>query len=371
MQQQLICLTCPELAGGWGRIIVNLANTFHAEGYRVHVLLERAEGPFLDLLQSSIEIKTLKTTHLISGIPFLGAYLIRHRPAVLLTPIVRHTVLALQARRLTSTKTRIFANIHSTYGQALKRLQPAKREARLKRISKFYIKCDGIICVSEGVKEDFCSLTGIQADKVTTIYNPIVTEDIGILANEEVEHPWFNEDQPPVIISVGRLEEPKNFQFLIETFEIVRQRKNCRLVIVGEGNDRSILESRIFLSPHFSDIQLLGNQINPYKYVRRAKVFVLSSLWEGLPTVVVEAMALGTPVVSTDCPSGPREILEDGRLGHLVPLGDVTALADSILETLDHPTPKELLFESADRFNALRMGRRYLDVLGFCTPDGT
>ncbi len=367
IQRRTICLTCPELAGGIGRVIVNLANEFSDMGFRVHLLLERPVGPFLKLLRVEIQVISLPSTHQISGIPFLISYLLRHRPSVLITPVVQHTVLALLARRITRVKTMIFPTVHSTYSRKFENLKASKRIKRLNKIRKYYPQCDGIICVSGGVKEDFCSLTGIHPELITTIYNPVVNSQLYKMAEEPVEHPWFNAGQPPVIISVGRLEEAKNFSLLIDTFEIVRKRKRSRLVIVGEGSERKALEQLISSSPHQSDIQLVGNQNNPYKFVKRAKLFVLTSFWEGLPTVLIEALALGTPVVSTDCPSGPREILENGRFGPLVPIGTATDLAESILKILDHPTPSNLLVDGADRFNAHHIGTKYLGLFGFST----
>jgi glycosyltransferase involved in cell wall biosynthesis len=244
-----------------------------------------------------------------------------------------------------------------------KSLNPRKRSRRIKLLKKYYPRCDTIFAVSNGVARDFCTLTSISMDHLTTIYNPMTTDTIKTLAGEQVNHPWFEEGSPPVILGVGRLSIAKNFPLLIEAFGMVRSKFQCRLVILGDGKLRESIEKYADSSPYRHDIALPGHKINPFAYMSRAAVFAMSSSWEGFGNVLVEAMAVGTPVVSTDCPNGPREILADGKYGPLVPPDDAGHLAEAILGLLQNPTPRDLLIEGSGRFNARTIATRYLEAL--------
>jgi glycosyltransferase involved in cell wall biosynthesis len=176
-----------------------------------------------------------------------------------------------------------------------------------------------------------------------------------------VTHPWFAPDQPPVILGVGRLTAQKDFVNLLRAFAIVKQSRPSRLVILGDGPERAALGDLIDRLDLVSDVDMPGFDANPYSYMSRAAVFVLSSAWEGLPTVLIEAMACGTPVVATDCRSGPAEILVGGRFGELVPVGDAAALAAAILRTLERPSPQALRVRAGD-FSIERAVDRYADL---------
>jgi glycosyltransferase involved in cell wall biosynthesis len=309
-------------------------------------------------------VHTLATSNAIYGIPQLGLYLLTHKPQAILTPNVRLTVLALRASRLAHPATGVYANVHNTYGRTFQRLSASKAASRTKRIQDYYPRCRGIIAVSQGVAEDFCQLTGLPRQAVTVIHNPVVTPALQALAGQALSHPWFSPDTPPVVLSVGRLEEQKNIPLLIEAFEQARAQIPCRLVLIGDGTHRASIESRVASSAYAEDIALLGHQDNPFNYMRQAAVFVLSSRWEGFGNVLAEAMATGTPVVSTDCPSGPREVLDNGRFGTLVPMDDVAALAAAIVDTLHSPTAAETLQTAAARYDAIHVARQYLQCFG-------
>jgi glycosyltransferase involved in cell wall biosynthesis len=203
----------------------------------------------------------------------------------------------------------------------------------------------------------------VPADLVTTIYNPVVTDELLEKAREPLDHPWFVEDAPPVILGVGRLEPQKDFETLIRAFHRVQSEREPRLVILGKGSERAKLERLVQSLGMDNSVQMPGFVDNPFQYMARADVFALSSRFEGLPGVLIQAMATGCPVVSTDCPSGPREILEDGRWGALVPVEDEEALAVAILGTIDSPHCLDELRERAQAFSASQAVDQYLDVL--------
>jgi glycosyltransferase involved in cell wall biosynthesis len=207
------------------------------------------------------------------------------------------------------------------------------------------------------------SLFGIEPERVHVVYNPVVTDDIFDLARESVAHPWLAAKELPVILGVGRLEAQKDFTTLIHAFAIVRRERPCRLLILGEGNERPLLEATVHEVGLSTDVQLLGFVENPYAVMARSDVFVLSSRWEGFGNVLVEAMATGCSLVATDCPSGPREILQDGRLGPLVPPGDPAAMAAAILHSLQNPVDREALVTAARAFTAAACADGYLDVI--------
>jgi glycosyltransferase involved in cell wall biosynthesis len=201
----------------------------------------------------------------------------------------------------------------------------------------FYPWASSVVAVSRGAADDLARTSGLPRDRVQVVYNPVITPTMIALAGQTPDHPWFAPGQPPVILGVGRLTRQKDFPTLLRAFAEVRRRRAARLIILGEGEDRSALEALARELGVAGDVALPGFRDNAMAYMARSALFVLSSAWEGLPTVLIEALAAGTRVVSTDCPSGPREILEDGRLGLLVPVGDPAALAEAMIDTLDQP----------------------------------
>jgi glycosyltransferase involved in cell wall biosynthesis len=207
-------------------------------------------------------------------------------------------------------------------------------------IRVLYRRAHKVVAVSDGVAKALVDSFGIPASKICTIYNPIDVEEIRKLACADTEHPWFSE-HIPILVTVGRLTEPKGHLQLLEAFALVRRQVPSKLVVVGDGELRRTLERRAEQLGVANDVSFTGWKENPYPYIARSSVFVFPSLWEGLGMALAEALACGVPLVSYDCDSGPREILGDGRYGTLVPVGDVRLLADAILKALDEPQPDE------------------------------
>ncbi len=360
----LVTLTTPALDGGIGRNMVNLADAFHNLGCRVHLLIDKPKGPYLEQLHPSVKVIRLPTSHPVAGVPAMGRYLLQHKPDAILTPNVRHTALALRTRRLVRHPMRIYVNVHNTYSKTFRSLSLRKREKRIGKINTLYPRCNGIIPVSRGVADDLCALTKVPRQLMTTIYNPVVTRKLEEMATKAVDHPWLKDNERPIILGVSRLEKAKNLPLLISAFEQVRQQLPCRLMLIGDGTQYATIEARARASRFSGDITLTGHQVNPYNYMKNASLFVLSSSWEGFGNSLVEAMATGTPVVSTDCPSGPREILDNGRYGQLVPVGNETSLARAMLETLRSPLPGSVLKQAAERFRDTEIAKQYLQLFG-------
>ncbi len=219
------------------------------------------------------------------------------------------------------------------------------------------------MAVSEGVAEDLALTASLPRERITTIYNPVVTPALAGQAQAPLTHPWFAPGSPPVLLAVGRLHYQKDFPTLLRAFARVRAVRAVRLLILGEGDQGVALQASAQELGITTDVELPGFVLNPFAYMARAAVFVLSSAYEGLPGVLIQALACGCPVVSTDCPSGPAEILEGGVYGPLVPVGDDAALAKAILSTLNaRPNPDWLRTRAAE-FSVDRAVDRYLEVL--------
>jgi glycosyltransferase involved in cell wall biosynthesis len=228
-----------------------------------------------------------------------------------------------------------------------------------------YIQADAITAVSHGVALDIARSIGIPREAITTLYNPTITPDFEARAGQPLDHPWFENGAPPVLLAVGRTTFQKDFATLLRAFARVRTDRPVRLAIVGDANEKQTarlcaLAGELGVQDDFC---LLGYQPNPLPYMARAAVLVLSSRYEGFPNVLLEAMACGTPVVSTDCPSGPSEILDYGAYGALVPVGDDAALAAAIVATLEQPPDRARLEARAAKFDYPTAIARYAEVL--------
>ena len=293
----------------------------------------------------------------------LHAYLAARRPRVLLAAGHRPNLIAALCKWRLGVAQTVYLSIHNALSPGLAELRPSARAMRRLALRRIYPLADGHICVSAGVAADFCACSGIPREHLSVIHNPIVTPESLRLAEMEPDHPWLLPDQPPVILGAGRLTVQKDFATLVRAFALLPMDLGCRLVILGEGVER---ERLIRLSDELGvagRVDLPGFVSNPMSYMRRARLFVLSSAWEGFGNVLVEAMAVGTPVVATDCPSGPREILQDAALGPLVAPGDHHALADAIRATLAHPPSADSLRRRAEDFRVEVAARHYRDVL--------
>ncbi|MBK9711683.1 MAG: glycosyltransferase [Kouleothrix sp.] len=365
MQQtrQRLSIFIPSMRiGGAERAMLNLACGLADRGYAVDLVLAQAEGPYLSDIPESVRLVDLKASRVLTSLPALVRYLRRERPAAMLASWEHANIIALWARYLAGTAMHLVLNEQNTLSSSTQ--QEASRQGRLiPRLAKqFYPWADGFVAVSQGVADDLAEVTRIPRESIRVIYNPIVTPDLRDKMRAPLEHPWFAPGQPPVVVAVGRLRPQKDFPTLLQAFARVRAERPARLLILGEGTERPALESLVKQLGLEQDVGLPGFVKNPYAYLSRAALFALSSRWEGLPTVLIEALYCGAPVVSTDCPSGPREILAGGAYGPLVPVGDVAALARAMALALDGKTPRASE-ESWQRFEMGTMVEQYVNVL--------
>ena len=319
--------------GGAERVMLQLAQGFVESGHPVDLVLARAEGPLLAELPSRVQIVDLKTRSPIQMFFGLISYLREKSPSVLLSPFEVTSVIAILAKKITRAPTRIVIRV-SVHISQNKRTATWKKTLEQFVVSRVYPWADGIITVSDGVAEDLAVYTKIPLERIKVIYNPVVSEQLLKAAEQPVHHHFFDESRYPVILSAGRLAEQKDFSTLIRAFDVVQKRIPSRLIILGDGEERPHLENLIQALGLQELVDLPGFNTNPFAFMRKASMFVLSSKWEGLPGVLIQALACGCPVVSTDCLSGPAEILKNGEYGYLVPVGDVDAMANAMEMTL-------------------------------------
>jgi glycosyltransferase involved in cell wall biosynthesis len=362
--ERKLALFMPSFRGGGAeRVMVTLAQSFAAQRVHVDMVVAQNEGPNAPPAMAGMRIVDLKASRVLLATPALVRYLRRESPHVMLSALSHSNVVAIWARSLARATTRIVLSEHTI--ASLSAANATQLRARMLPVfmRRTFAKADAIVAVSDGVADDLASCIGIDRSRITRIYNPIVSPRLAIFAQRPVNHPWFTSAQPPIVLGAGRLTAAKDFATLIRAFAVVRNQRRARLVILGEGEERQSLQSLAKDLGVDADFALPGFVDNPYQYMRRAAVFVLSSKWEGFGNVLVEAMACGTAVVSTDCPNGPREILEGGLHGTLIPVGDPMLLARAIEAQLDMPA-KSTVLQRAEAFSVDIALDRYRAALG-------
>ncbi len=350
--------------GGVERMINHLIAGLLATGARVDVLVLKTSGGHFAGLPEGARVRPLASRHAAVAVPELVAYLRRERPPVLLAAKDRAGRAAIRARGLAGGQTRVFVRIGNTLSQALAGKSGMRRAWRYRVIRRLYPRADGIIAVSQGVADDVVATAGVPHERVHVAPNPVVIDALARAGSEPPPHPWFQPRTAPVILAVARLTEQKDLPTLLRAFARLDRGRGARLIILGEGEDRPALEALAARLGIRDRLDMPGFVANPHAYVGHADLCVLSSAWEGSPNVLVEALALGIAVVATDCRSGPREILAEGRYGPLVPVGDADALAAAMAAVLDDPLPAATLRAAAQPYNLERSARRYREILG-------
>jgi glycosyltransferase involved in cell wall biosynthesis len=348
--------------GGAERAMAKLAGGIAERGYDVDLVLSRAEGHYLAEVPDTVRIVDLDASRVLASIPGLIRYLRRERPVAMLTSMNYVNVVGIWAKALARVDTRLVVNEQNAL--SLEAAHSPRRRHRLmpRLIGRFYPWADRIVSVARGTADDLARTTGLPRGRIEVVHNPIVTPELKELAEAPVDHPWFRPGEPPVVLSVGRLSRQKDFGTLLRAFARVRDRRPARLVILGEGPERGSLESLISELGLLEVATLPGWIANPYPWMANAGAYVLSSRWEGLPSVLIEALYCGVPIVATDCLSGPREILDEGAHGLLVKVGDVDALARGIESALDGGVSRPAPASWRPYEQEFVVGR-YLDVL--------
>lgn len=331
-------------AGGVQRVMINLANELTKQGYPVEMVAVTNRGPLEKTINPGVEIKNLDSKRVLFALKGLVRYFKSEQPHVFVSGQTHLNVIAALAHKIVGSGSKLIVVEHNHMSSVSKRGKNRVENLRPLWAKLFYRYASKIVAVSEDVATDLAELSGINRGKIRVVYNPVFDNKIFKLQDIPIKHPWFLDTSSPIVLGVGRLSAQKDFSSLILAIAEVNKIKPVRLLILGEGEEREKLEALVQMLALDQKVALPGYVENPFAYMKNADLFVLSSAWEGLPSVLIEAMACGTAVLSTDCPAGPREILEDGKYGNLVPVGDVHALAAGILESLANPRkPKDLI----------------------------
>ncbi len=338
------------------------ANELLKKGFCVDLVLANLEGALSCAIPEGVRLVDLSSSRMLTAIPRLVKYFRASNPAAIFSTITHANIAAACAARYARVSAPVVIRQSNT---PLSETQDSfGRMLASHFIPLSYRLADAIIAVSEGVREQLICISPSCERKTRVLPTPVLTEEIKGLAEQHINHPWFDDCSVPVVVSAGRLKPHKGMLELIRAFRRVRDATKARLLILGEGSDRSRLESEIARLNLRDDVSLPGFSPNPFPFMKKASVFVLASHYEGLPNVLIQALGLGTPVVATDCQSGPSEILEGGRWGKLVSLGSTDELADAMLESLTLPRSIEAQRNVWSRFGAEQATRAYLAAAG-------
>jgi glycosyltransferase involved in cell wall biosynthesis len=332
----------------------------------VELVTVRTDSPHLEHLPPAVHRVPIGSRHTLPAALGLAAYLRRRRPSVLLAAKDRAGRAAVIARRLAGVDIPLVMRLGTNLSAAMSAKTPLQRWTRYAPIRLLYSRIDRIVAVSDGVAADTVSVSGYPRERIVVIRNPVITPDLRTRAAAPCPHRWLSaleRQRTPVIVAAGRLERQKDFTTLLRAFAMLRRHRPCRLILLGDGSWRPRLESLIDDLGIGSAVELPGHQQNPYPFLANADLFALSSIWEGSPNVLTEAMALGTPVVATDCPSGPRETLDGGRFGPLVAVGDAEGLAAAMARTLSDPLSPETLMSAVRDYDYKISAGHYLRLL--------
>lgn len=361
----------PNLDGGGAELVMlRVAQGLANLGLKVDLVLAKTEGAYLTKVPANVRIIDLKSNSpvILCKTFALRRYLQQQKPDVLLSALDIVSAGTL-AKLLAGVSTRVVMCVHTNLSQQFRdKPDIFVGKIRATLVRWFYPWADAIVAVSQGVGQDLARVAQLPLDRISVIYNPVVTPEVLRQAKEPIDHPWFATGEPPVILGVGRLVRQKDFATLVRAFAIVRQRCQARLMILGDVDQREPtikpqLEDLVQQLGLKGEVAFPGFVENPYAYMAKAKVFVLSSIYEGFGNVVAEAIATGTSVVATECESGPAEILENGKYGKLVSVCDATALAEAIVTTLRNPTNPEILKQRSQAFAMDSVVWQYLEVI--------
>lgn len=358
-----IALFLPDLRpGGAERVMLQLAGGFVAAGHKVDLVVIRTSGALLDEIPAGVRLVNLNARSEYTCLPGLTRYLHQNNPCAVLSTMILANWITLLAVWLAGCRTQVVLRAATTLSHQW-RSSIFKKWLERTLVHLLYPHADGIVAVSQGVAQDLTAYAGVPPSIVRAIPNPVISDALLQRSFQPISSGVELPSSYPLILSAGRLEPEKDYPTLLRAFAVLCQKKPACLLILGEGKERQTLEALIESLGISDEVLLPGYTQNPQAYMRRASVFVLSSTWEGLPNVLIEAMACGCPVISTDCPSGPAEILNGGQYGHLVPVGDVQGIAEaiqSVLEGEERLPPPEWL----EQYRVERVVQQYLDALG-------
>lgn len=368
--------------------MLHLAEGLAKKGHDVNLIVARYEGEYIPQLNSSIKVQALAKSGRLKGLlsvlfsfpirrfplrlftlprflillPACTNYLVGNRPDVVISALHNCNLAVIMARFCANCKTQIIVTEHIALSQFIRSV-PKRHKKLLPFIKRLYPLADKIVTVSEGVRTDLASLTGISETHINAIYNPVITEAMLANASETPAHPWLTDPNTFKLLAVGRLTKQKDYYTLIHAISLATSEVPARLIILGEGKERRNLEELIDQLNLRDRIDLHGFVENPFSFMAHSDLFLVSSRLEGLCNVLIEAMANGCEVISTNCPFGPEEILQGGRYGTLVPVGDPKALADAIINAFRKRPRYRRAKDYARQFTVEKAVDSYLETI--------
>lgn len=374
--------------GGMQRCMLELGEAFVERGCGVSLLVGDGGGPLRKRVPAAVDLVPLAAQGPLAAraialrllgreaLPLLGISsprMLRHltalarelrriEPQAVLAMGTQSNLAVLWARQVGGIDTRVVLCECTTLSVAASRSRRRFRRAYPALVGHHYPAADAIVAVSQAVADDLAATAQLPRSAITAIHN-WVTMDVEAASGPAPDHPWFAAEAPPLVLGVGRLHWQKDFATLIRAYALLRDRRSARLVILGEGPERGYLERLAKVCGVAAEVHFAGFTTNPFAWMARASVLAVTSLSEGFGNVIVEALACGLPVVGTDCPGGPREILDGGRFGRLVPVGDAVALAEALERCITDPPDAALLKQRAADFSLAAASRLYLDLL--------
>ena len=352
--------------GGADRVQLAVLRGLDRTRYRATLVLVRKEGPFVADLPADVPVIELGSRRLATSLPALARVLVRERPDVVFCTCSASNVIAATAHGLVRSPARLVLSERNALYRGRAATHPKQAlEVALKRL--LYRRADLVTAVSQGVADELVAIARVPRDRIAVVYNPMVDADLPARAADPVDHPWFAPGAPPVALACARLVPQKDYPTLLDAFARVRRDVPCRLWILGDGPLRGELEATAARLGVGADVHFAGFDKNPFRYMARARVLMHASRAEGLPGALIQAMACGTPVVSTDCDFGPREVITPGTDGYLVPVGDAAGLAAHARTILTDDAHRATLAaaarRSAARFTADASLARYQAAL--------
>lgn len=367
MTSERIGLFLPTLRGGGAeKMIVHIANALVEKGFSVDLVLAKAEGVFLDRVSTKVNVIDLNAPRVLFSLPGLVRYLKKNRPIVLISTLTHSNIVALWAKWFACVNTRVVIR-HASVSSGSSALWDYL-------VKYFYPYADAIVAISKGVARYLAQVTGLPLERFHIIYNPVLDTEDTMGSTESFKHPWLLDKDIPVILAVGRLVKEKDFKTLIKAFAEFRKKQEARLIILGEGKMRGELEALIKEMNIQEYVDLPGFVRDPLAYMKYASVFVSTSLSEGFGNVIVEALASGTPVIATNCEGGPTEILENGKYGLLVSVGDVIGLCNALKKVLnDNELRRNMRILGKKRamdFTVSRIIEDYIELISLVSLNG-
>lgn len=341
--------------GGAERMIINLANKLSKSGYTIDFVLGNSGGGFEDKIKDSVNVFKLNSMPIpgyrsLGMFPGLRSYIQEKRPTTLISAMTQTNAVTVLSVAFSDTTVKCISTVHNTFSE-IKRPLHKPHSLGLHLLGEFaYSMSDEVVCCSHGVENDLRQQLHTRLSNCGTIYNPIFTEELVRQSREEVEDNWFIDEKTIVITGLSNLKPQKDYETFLKSFEKIRSNidDEVKAKIMGDGKERQKLIELSKSLGHSGDIEFSGYVENPFKYIRASDCFVLTSKFEGLSNVLIEAMACETPIVSSDCPNGPREILDNGKFGKLVPVGKPDPVADAVVETVQSQSTPDFMGRAKD-----------------------